>query len=309
MLLDSLSLPVLATMKKQSVAAASADADGGDGGAAAAGGGGGWRGGGGSDDEGEGGGFAAGGDEGGIAMERTYLNKLGDREKEVSAENRIKSFRYGKEQVPFSEEDLEQLKFKTEKVRAAALCIAFHLTSPRCSLDLLSAAGILDRVSKSCHSRRRRAFRDITTCQTSTGQEKRRSLEFSCHSLLGRLCSLLCCLFYLCSIVAEPGDFSSALQLSALIHACYDTAKVAVVRYVKRNNDRPLLGILLPVVKADVECFYFNQLPFVRQRKQPGCHCAAFCVRLSLSASLSMCVSRRRRTFVSSVSPVWTMSK
>jgi ATP-dependent DNA helicase 2 subunit 2 len=37
---------------------------------------------------------------------------------------------------------------------------------------------------------------------------------------------------------------------------------VAVVRFVKRMNDRPLLGILIPVVKADVEAFYFNQLPF-----------------------------------------------
>jgi hypothetical protein len=47
-----------------------------------------------------------------------------------------------------------------------------------------------------------------------------------------------------------------------LIHALYDTAKVAVVRFVKKMNDRPLLGILIPVVKADVEAFYFNQLPF-----------------------------------------------
>jgi hypothetical protein len=42
-------------------------------------------------------------------------DKLGDREKEVAAEMRIKSYRYGKEQVPFSEEDLAQLKFQTEK--------------------------------------------------------------------------------------------------------------------------------------------------------------------------------------------------
>ena len=48
-------------------------------------------------------------------MERLYLNKLGEREKEVPADMRIRSFRYGKEQVPFDEEDLEQLKFQTEK--------------------------------------------------------------------------------------------------------------------------------------------------------------------------------------------------
>jgi ATP-dependent DNA helicase 2 subunit 2 len=76
----------------------------------------------------------------------------------------------------------------------------------------------------------------------------------------------------LCSIVAEPGDFSAALALSALIHACYDTAKVAVVRYVKRQNGPPMLGILIPVVKADVEAFYFNQLPFeedIRESVRP----------------------------------------
>lgn len=84
----------------------------------------------------------------------------------------------------------------------------------------------------------------------------RADLLFSCRDVCAR--SFPPCV----SIVAEPGDFSAALSLSALIHACYDTAKVAVVRYVKRNNDRPLLGILIPVVKADVECFYWNQLPF-----------------------------------------------
>ena len=43
----------------------------------------------------------------GVQMERTYINKKGEREKEVKPEDRIKSYRYGKEQVPFSEEDLE----------------------------------------------------------------------------------------------------------------------------------------------------------------------------------------------------------
>jgi ATP-dependent DNA helicase 2 subunit 2 len=105
-----------------SAAAASSEFGGGEdeeggGAAAAAAGGGGWRGGGGDDDDDGGGdGFAAaGGGDGKIAMERSYFNRLGEREKEASADMRIKSYRYGREQIPFSEEDVEQLKLKTEK--------------------------------------------------------------------------------------------------------------------------------------------------------------------------------------------------
>ncbi len=68
-------------------------------------------------------------------------------------------------------------------------------------------------------------------------------------------------------IVAEPGDFSSALALSALIHALYEKRSVAVVRYVKRKNSNPLFGILTPLIKPDVECLYFNQLPYVEDMR------------------------------------------
>jgi len=167
------------------------------------GGGGGW--GGDEDEEGGYGGSSAASSSGGgnVQMERTYLNQLDETgQREVPADMRIKSFRYGKEQVPFSEEDLEHLKFRSEK-------------------------GI-------------------------------KILSFVPQKLIPRhhYISTVDC------IVAQPGDYTSALGLSALIHACYDTAKVAVVRYVKRQDANPLLGILIPVVKADMEAFYFNQLPF-----------------------------------------------
>ncbi len=38
---------------------------------------------------------------------------------------------------------------------------------------------------------------------------------------------------------------------------------MALVRYVKRANADPDLGVLIPVVKTSVECFYFNKLPFL----------------------------------------------
>jgi len=69
-------------------------------------------------------------------------------------------------------------------------------------------------------------------------------------------------------IVAEPGDYTSALSLSALIHALYEKESVAVVRYVKRKNSNPLFGILTPLIKPDVECLYFNQLPYVEVSKR-----------------------------------------
>lgn len=228
------------TMKKQSVLAPAASSVMGEDESAAAAAGGGWGGGGGGwggdDDDGDGGGgggFGADTDSR-IQMERTYLNKRGEREREVKPEMRIKSFRYGKEQVPFSEEDIEQLKYKSDK-GIRVLSFVPQKIVPR--QHYMAMVDWSDHTDNSSCARRSRSAR----------------LAHQPHTLFFLFSS---------SVVAEPGDYSSALALSALIHACYDTAKVAVVRYVKRMNDRPLLGILIPVVKADMEVFYFNQLPF-----------------------------------------------
>ncbi len=53
----------------------------------------------------------------GIAMDRRYWNKLKeDAAEEISKEQCLKSFRYGKEQVPFLPEDIDQLKYECKSM-------------------------------------------------------------------------------------------------------------------------------------------------------------------------------------------------
>lgn len=47
-------------------------------------------------------------------------------------------------------------------------------------------------------------------------------------------------------VVAYPGKEESARALSAFIHGMHELNKVALVRYVKRANAAPLIGILIP---------------------------------------------------------------
>lgn len=47
-------------------------------------------------------------------------------------------------------------------------------------------------------------------------------------------------------VVPPPGDDAGRVGLSALIHALNDTGMVALVRYVKRKNSSPILGVLTP---------------------------------------------------------------
>lgn len=63
-------------------------------------------------------------------------------------------------------------------------------------------------------------------------------------------------------IVGAPGDLDAGYALSAFIHALEVCQEVALVRCVKRANDRPTLGVLTPHVSASLECLWLNQLPF-----------------------------------------------
>jgi len=62
-------------------------------------------------------------------------------------------------------------------------------------------------------------------------------------------------------VISAPGDTESGAALSAFIHGLIELDKVALCRYVKRSNDRPLLGVLIPHI-GSIECLWFNQLPF-----------------------------------------------
>lgn len=79
------------------------------------------------------------------------------------------------------------------------------------------------------------------------------------------------------AIVPAAGNPSGQIGVSALATALNDTGRVAIVRYVKRKNAQPLLGVLTPVLVRDpADCeelgegyrtanfdyLHFNRLPF-----------------------------------------------
>lgn len=69
-------------------------------------------------------------------------------------------------------------------------------------------------------------------------------------------------------IISEPYQEPSYLALSSLIKALAEMNKVAIVRYVFRSNSPPQLGVLLPIIKNNIYCFYYHQLPFAEDIRQ-----------------------------------------
>eukprot|EP00761_Pharyngomonas_kirbyi_P002763 gb/GECH01002767.1/.p1 GENE.gb/GECH01002767.1/~~gb/GECH01002767.1/.p1 ORF type:complete len:765 (+),score=233.25 gb/GECH01002767.1/:1-2295(+) len=66
----------------------------------------------------------------------------------------------------------------------------------------------------------------------------------------------------------RKGDQNSQRALSALIRAMAETSRVAIVRYTFRAKANPKLGLLIPYIKSDYECLYYNSLPFVEDLRQ-----------------------------------------
>ncbi|CAG8590941.1 24651_t:CDS:10 [Dentiscutata erythropus] len=64
------------------------------------------------------------------------------------------------------------------------------------------------------------------------------------------------------AVVPQTNNLTMAHRLSALIHALYEKETFAIVRYVKKNDDPPKLGILIPYIRAPKECLYFCRIPF-----------------------------------------------
>lgn len=58
-------------------------------------------------------------------------------------------------------------------------------------------------------------------------------------------------------VVPQTNNLTMAQRLSALIRALYEKDSFAIVRYVKKNNDSPKLGILIPYIRVPRECLYF----------------------------------------------------
>ena len=50
-----------------------------------------------------------------VVQQRTYWDKTSERQEEVGSEMRVKGFRYGKDHVPFSEEEMELLKYECDR--------------------------------------------------------------------------------------------------------------------------------------------------------------------------------------------------
>ncbi|KAH3742839.1 ATP-dependent DNA helicase [Pelomyxa schiedti] len=143
-----------------------------------------------------------------VRQER-IIQSIQDPDTEVSNEEVVKGYKYGKTLVPFSKIDEEALRLKPEDRRICVIGFADRESVPR---------------------------------------------------------------FHYCSsteiLVAWPDDNNSAVALSALIHALEETAKVAIVRYVKTKRSFPKLACCIPKIKHDVEYFYVQYLPFAESLRQ-----------------------------------------
>ncbi|KAA8894251.1 putative Ku family DNA helicase [Sphaerosporella brunnea] len=64
-------------------------------------------------------------------------------------------------------------------------------------------------------------------------------------------------------IVAQKGNGMAAIALSSLIRALYELDSYALVRFVKRKNDAPVMMVLAPEIGADFECLIDVQVPFL----------------------------------------------
>ncbi|CAG8663340.1 12940_t:CDS:10, partial [Acaulospora morrowiae] len=64
------------------------------------------------------------------------------------------------------------------------------------------------------------------------------------------------------AILPPKEDPIMAQRLSAFIHALYEKESYAIVRYVRKNNETPKLGILIPYIKTPKECLHFIRIAF-----------------------------------------------
>lgn len=70
------------------------------------------------------------------------------------------------------------------------------------------------------------------------------------------------------AIVGEPGNVPAQKAISALARALYEKGSVALVRYVRAENNAPKLGILQPRIKTSYESLLFNILPFSEDHRR-----------------------------------------
>ncbi|KAL3890820.1 hypothetical protein ACJMK2_003097 [Sinanodonta woodiana] len=70
------------------------------------------------------------------------------------------------------------------------------------------------------------------------------------------------------AVVAEKGDETAGVALSAVINALYETNTVAIARRVYNAASSPRIGCLIPHIKADYECLYWFDLPFMEDIRQ-----------------------------------------
>jgi ATP-dependent DNA helicase 2 subunit 2 len=70
------------------------------------------------------------------------------------------------------------------------------------------------------------------------------------------------------AIVGEPGNVMAQKAISALARALYEKDCLALVRYVRAENNSPKLGILQPRIKATYESLLFNVLPYSEDHRR-----------------------------------------
>ncbi|EFA77451.1 hypothetical protein PPL_12053 [Heterostelium album PN500] len=69
-------------------------------------------------------------------------------------------------------------------------------------------------------------------------------------------------------MVSPPADKVARSALSSLIHGMSEIKQALLSRYVKRNGRSASISLLYPHIKANYECIYVCQLPFLDDLKQ-----------------------------------------
>lgn len=86
--------------------------------------------------------------------------------------------------------------------------------------------------------------------------------SFKRHYLLGNIWN----------IFADSNNLEAQLQMSSLVKAMKAQGKIAIVRFVRRQNSEPKLGVLYPVTRipgeTEADYFHFAEVPFAEDLKR-----------------------------------------
>ncbi|KAI1237285.1 hypothetical protein IHE44_0014547, partial [Lamprotornis superbus] len=164
-----------------------------------------------------------------------------DDETEVQKDDTIQGFRYGSDIVPFSKEDEEQMKYKTE---GKCFSVLGFTRSSQCRKDLVHVARYVIRRPQ---------------CSVPKQNNRGAGSYIQRHYYMGSQAL---------KVFAAKDDENAAVAFSALVRALDELKVVAVVRYAYDRRCNPQVGVAFPYIKDSYECLIYVQLPYMEDLRQ-----------------------------------------